>query len=80
MLGPQTGNVFLLISSVRFQHRDAFILVQKGLWKTIQRDIKSKMTADDRTDERMDILYCHSWVLNPCHVAACADYNYGPHK
>ena len=35
-----------------------------------------KRPADDRTDGRTDILYCHSEGLNPWPTAACAACNY----
>ena len=40
-LDPQTGNVFVLISSVGVQCRDAFIRFQKFPWMNRQTDIKS---------------------------------------
>ena len=40
----------------------------------------AKRPADDRTDGRTDILYCHSGDLNPWHAAARATRNYGPRK
>ena len=42
MLDPQTGNVFVLISSVGVQYHNAFIWVQKIQWATRQTDIKSQ--------------------------------------
>ena len=41
-LDPQTGNIFVLISSVDVQLSNAFIRVQKGTWMTSQTDIKSQ--------------------------------------
>ena len=48
-LDPQTGNIFVLISSVDVQRSNAFIRVQKGPWMTRQTDIKSQK-ARRRTD------------------------------
>ena len=42
LVDPQTGNLFVLISSVGVQHRDELIQVQKGPWTTRQTDIKSQ--------------------------------------
>ena len=42
MMDPQTGDIFVLISSEGVQHRNAFIRVQKGPRKNIQTDIKSQ--------------------------------------
>ena len=56
-LDPQTGNVFVFISSVGFHRRDAFIRYQKGLRATKQTDIKSQKARkrlNGRTDGRTD--------------------------
>ena len=50
--GPQTGNLFVLISSVEFQRGDAFTWFQKFLGMTRQTDIKSQNAcglSDGRT-------------------------------
>ena len=57
MLDPQTGNVFVLISSVGVQCHDAFFLVQKGPRTNSQTDIKSQK-ACGQPDRRTAILYC----------------------
>ena len=84
MLDLQTVNVFVLTSSVGFQHRNAFIWFQRGPQTTIQTDINHKSLADNQTDGhtdgQMDILYCYSGYLNPWTAAACAARNCGPRE
>ena len=53
MLDPQTGNVFVLISSVDVQHCDAFIRFQKGPQIIRQTNIKSQKDRG-RTDIHTD--------------------------
>ena len=75
-LDPQTGNIFVLISSVGVQHCDAFIRFQKFPRMTSQTHTKKKRPADNWKDEQTEILYCHSGDLNPWHTAKCAERNY----
>ena len=74
MLDPQTENVFVLISSVGLQRRDAFIRVQKGPRTTRKTDIKSQKShgqLDEHTDGNI-ILPLRGFEPMACGLILCA--------
>ena len=83
MLDHQTGNVFVLISSMGVQHCNAFIQVQKVQQTTRETDIKLQKSCgwpDRKTYGKKGILYCRSGDLNSWPASTCTAQNYRPRK